>query len=510
MFKLGDRVSWVNPTRKASTNKSYSGTVIEVVEKGKRPNPSQYPARIKGRATGVRDYESYLIRGDDGKNYWPLTFRLKGEVKPAAATPAPISAPAATQTGEQTETREVTTNPDGSVTTKITKTVTNGQSTLTTISIRTEAAAPQPSTPQQNLETDFVILLDSSGSMQSIAAPALRALGEQINSIKESANRLKMQMPRVSLVTFGNSRYVPQFWRVPADKVNPNIHYTTSGNTPLVKTTHDIVTLLMKDPGLNGPNNAIVFNVITDGEDTEGDYPGNPTPAVVTAANKTDRWTMAFMVPRGSKASFLRSWGKLGISSDNVMEWDTTVKGTGVASAANAIAATNYMTARSTGASRVQNYYVQPDLSKVTAADLAKLQDLSGIYRLYTVDQEARIDEFIKGKTGSEYVIGSGFYQLTKHEKVVQATKGILLRDKFTKKIYGGDIARTLIGLPIGVNATVDPGNHGNFDIFVESTSINRRLPRGSLVLHDFRMTTPKAPTWVATPTTGNTTATVP
>jgi hypothetical protein len=55
--------------------------------------------------------------------------------------------------------------------------------------------------------------------------------------------------------------------------------------------------------------------------------------------------------------------------------------------------------------------------------------------------------------------------------------------EKGSKAIYGGNAARSLIGLPYGAEAKVEPGNHANYDIFVQSTSTNRKLVRGTKLL---------------------------
>jgi hypothetical protein len=40
-----------------------------------------------------------------------------------------------------------------------------------------------------------------------------------------------------------------------------------------------------------------------------------------------------------------------------------------------------------------------------------------------------------------------------------------------------------MIGLPANADAKVEPGNHANYDIFVQSTSVNRKLPRGTKLI---------------------------
>jgi len=96
-------------------------------------------------------------------------------------------------------------------------------------------------------------------------------------------------------------------------------------------------------------------------------------------------------------------------------------------------------------------------------------------------DQDV-IKPFVEKKMKREYQVGTAFYQLMKKEKI-QPQKDILLLNRSNSLIYGGQGARDLIGLPEGEYANVTPGNHGEYDIFVQSTSTNRILPRGTKVL---------------------------
>ena len=74
---------------------------------------------------------------------------------------------------------------------------------------------------------------------------------------------------------------------------------------------------------------------------------------------------------------------------------------------------------------------------------------------------------------------GKAFYLLQKPE-TIQSYKQVLVRDKATDKLFSGTEARKLIGLPDNKDAKVEPFNHSHFEVFVQSTSVNRILPRGT------------------------------
>jgi hypothetical protein len=244
---------------------------------------------------------------------------------------------------------------------------------------------------------------------------------------------------------------------------------------------------------------------ITDGEENNS----TPSSAVAAARVKallfetqaTDRWTFAFQLPFGQRDKFAAQYG---VPKDNILEWAATDKGVEVARQSLAASAqvTNssmgqYFGARSMGMMSVKKFYdTTTDLSQVTATAVkTKLDDISDRFKSYEVPKELPIKDFVEEKTKKEYVVGSTYYQLMKVEKV-QPNKQILIQEKGKKAVWGGRDARHLIGLKDGETARLRPGNHANYDIFVQSTSVNRKLPRGTKVLVDITQKTPLEPTW--------------
>jgi len=86
---------------------------------------------------------------------------------------------------------------------------------------------------------------------------------------------------------------------------------------------------------------------------------------------------------------------------------------------------------------------------------------------------------------GLKWIKGAAFYQLVKTEKRVHDYKLVALRVKTSGKVYCGQQAREMLGIG-GVVGTVRlvPGDHGKFDVFIQSTSVNRRIPAGSEVMY--------------------------
>lgn len=186
--------------------------------------------------------------------------------------------------------------------------------------------------------------------------------------------------------------------------------------------------------------------------------------------------TLTFNVPPGSKKDILQ----YGFYDDNIREWETTTKGLEKTSAVNTYSLNSYYNARSAGAKSLTNFY-QVDLSDVTSRDLKQLDNLQNKFKVFEVTKESAIKEFVEEK-GFNYIPGSCFYELTKKE-TIQANKEILVQEKGKMALYGGNEARDLIGLPQGKDVKVEPLNLSKYRVFVLSTSVNRKLVRGSKLL---------------------------
>jgi len=138
--------------------------------------------------------------------------------------------------------------------------------------------------------------------------------------------------------------------------------------------------------------------------------------------------------------------------------------------------------------------FFQPDMSKVSKSAVINLTDLSQDFRVWNVDNGiSTIRDFVEDKLrniklnktlGRQYQIGRAYYQLTKTEEV-QASKDMVILDKNTNALYGGQEARSLLGCPTGISFKIKPAIHSHqYDIFIKSTSVNRKLINGTKLLY--------------------------
>lgn len=108
-----------------------------------------------------------------------------------------------------------------------------------------------------------------------------------------------------------------------------------------------------------------------------------------------------------------------------------------------------------------------------------------GRFQVLRVDTDCPIREFAENN-GLTFKKGRGFYEFTKRVKV-QDYKEVILMDNATGDLFSGEKAREIAGIPIGVTASVKPGEGAlaDYTCFIQSTSYNRKLLAGTRFLYE-------------------------
>lgn len=327
---------------------------------------------------------------------------------------------------------------------------------------------------------------DHSGSMRHIAHAAMNDYNAQIALIKAAAIK-ENQDTIVSVVTIGDGHAA----RVGVETVNSNVqtlqplatYAADAGGTPLIASVFKLIELMENVPDANDPNVSFLVMVTTDGQETVNRGLGRQLAAKIRTLQATDRWTFVFRVPKNGA----RELATLGISNVNVFEWDaTSVKGVQVSTQANVEAFTEYFTQRSTGMKATSKFYA--NLEDVSFDDLQKtLVDISNDVQFIDVgnnDAGTLIRPFVEAKLNEPMVRGGAFYQLVKIEPKVQANKRIAIRDKTTGTVFAGDAARNMLALPLYGTVRLAPDDLGAYDVFIQSTSVNRKLDANTQLLY--------------------------
>jgi hypothetical protein len=232
-------------------------------------------------------------------------------------------------------------------------------------------------------------------------------------------------------------------------------------------------------PDYNDPQVSFLIMAITDGDENSSYTWTEPKlREEIKRLTSTDKWTFVFRVPPGRKMRTVRD---LGVYEDNVLEWEQTTQGFERAAAAVDSGIRSYYTARSTGATSTKKFFV--NTASVRSTELKQtLVDISSSVFFRSVPREMEIKDFFEKVLHQTFKKGLGYYQLSKTEKV-QPQKEIAILDKKNGHVYSGQNARNLLGIPHGEHIKLVPGAFGDYDVFIQSTSSNRKLVPGTNVL---------------------------
>lgn len=330
----------------------------------------------------------------------------------------------------------------------------------------------------QRLINHVVLVLDASWSMNGKQAKLIKAADDQIKHLARRSEELS-QETRVSIYHFGETTiecliFDMDVMRLPSIK---DLYKVLYENTALIdavcKSQDDLATTSQ----LYGDHAFLTF-VLTDGEENRSTK-FNATQLRNRIAGADVNWSMGWLVPDERGVRYLEN---LGVLRDSVATWDVTgTAGLDVAVSAIKTATDNFMTARSTGVRGTKSVFSTGTaaVNKTTVKQALNPLDRKS-YRIHPVPTDSRIDEFITN-LGYSFHTGLGYYQLTKTE-TIQASKKIVVVDKSNGQAYSGDEARGLIGLP-NKAVRVRPDHNPLYDIYVQSTSLNRKLLKNTKLL---------------------------
>lgn len=106
-----------------------------------------------------------------------------------------------------------------------------------------------------------------------------------------------------------------------------------------------------------------------------------------------------------------------------------------------------------------------------------------GRFQILDVHRDQDIKSFVLDND-LIFNVGQGFYEFTKTEDI-QEKKEVVIRDRITGDMFTGTSARELIGVPLGTRGRVRPEKTSKYQIFVQSTSNNRKLKANTKFLYE-------------------------
>lgn len=325
----------------------------------------------------------------------------------------------------------------------------------------------------------IALVLDASYSMKGDFERQLVKVADGLTSHLAKTSKELNQETRVSVFTFASrGSFKCIVWDTDVLRL-PSIakNYRTGGNTALVDATLESIGDLAMTPQKHG-DHAFLIYVLTDGEENDSINTSNQLASQMKTL--ADNWTVACLVPNQRGAFEAK---RRGFPAQNVEVWDVnSMHGVEEVGKRITAATDTFMTLRSKGV-RSTNKLFSTDADAVNKATIqaANLTPLdTKDYKLLAVDDAAPIREWVQGK-GEVFLFGKCFYQLTKTEEI-QEQKNVAIREKATNKVFVGADARGLIGLP-QMTVKVKPKDNPEYDVFIQSTSVNRKLVPGTQLL---------------------------
>lgn len=320
-----------------------------------------------------------------------------------------------------------------------------------------------------------VFVIDRSGSMGGMESEVIKVFDSQISVLAQRSKELD-QETRASVYLFADTVecivYDKDVLRLPSLKNLYNVY----GGTAMIDGTLKALEDLAKTPELYG-DHAFLTYVLTDGYENQSRHTAGDISKKLSGL--PENWTVAVLVPNQQGVFEAK---KFGFSPNNIQIWNTDAKG--ISEIGKTISKTTdaFMQARATGVRGTKNLFSLDTSNLNTKTVAAKLEEIKAAdYTILPVRQDAVIKEYIESWTKEAYRQGSAYYELTKKEKV-GAGKQIAVQNKLNGKVYSGLSARQVLGLP-NTEVQVAPAATTEYTIFVQSTSVNRKLIKGTNIL---------------------------
>ena len=330
----------------------------------------------------------------------------------------------------------------------------------------------------QRLINHVALVLDASWSMSGRESAVVKVTDAQIKYLAKRSEELS-QETRVSVYRFGSKTvecllFDMDVMRLPS---TDSLYRVLRENTALIDATLKSQEDLETTSQLYGDHAFLTF-VMTDGDENDSRNPASKLRDKIF--NAPVNWSLGFLVPDRRGQQYVE---RLGVLKDSIAIWDVN-SGSGLNDAASKIqqATDNFMVARASGVRGTKSVFnMGADVlnERTVPTTLTPLD--SAKYRIFPVNTAVQIRDFAEAQ-GYHYNAGMAYYQLTKRE-AIQARKQIVVVEKATDKVYAGQQARHLIGLPDGKEVKVSPQDNPKYDVYVQSTSVNRKLVPGTYVL---------------------------
>lgn len=332
-------------------------------------------------------------------------------------------------------------------------------------------------TEPANRINHFVLVVDQSSSMRRHQGAVVQVVDNFVADMAVRSEEMG-QETRITVYTFDSDAGTRCLYYDMDALRRPSIagRYRPVAMTPLIDAAHQAIDELAETPERYGEHSFVVF-VITDGQ--ENTSRRHSAMDLETRINGLPaHWTVAAFVPDSMGVAYAKRYG---FPAGNIDKWDTTSEhGFREVGAKIRTVSSDFMEARARGVRGSKSIFTVAQVTPQAAAAALKPLDLD-LYQLADVPYDMPVNEFAAMATGQPYRKGKVFYQLTK-PVTVQSYKDVMVLSERDGRVYTGPAARQLLGLP-GFDAKISPAAQPGTRIFIQSTSVNRKMIGGTKAL---------------------------
>lgn len=326
-------------------------------------------------------------------------------------------------------------------------------------------------------QTNVYMVCDCSGSMAGGPEQRMRELLTENIAILAKTPGHTFQVTLVPFSDPGTAKFV---FPAEAGKVEPRSIAAVNTRRPYGSGTAllDAMGLALEDAEKRINDVPALIMVFTDGDENNSRVWNGPRfKAALDRVEKTGNLTFTFMGPKGAQ----RTLGYHGVDlGQNFKAWDGTEKELSRASSEVVTAVSTYAIGRTRGQRKSTTFYA--DASQLTPAGIKAMT--KEVKPTVSVVSRRMAGRAIADYFGKDFKKGAHFYELIKSEKI-QDGKELVVHIKAQNEYrLGSRAVRALLGLPETGEIRVAPSAHkGDYTIFVQSDSVNRKVVEGQQML---------------------------
>lgn len=217
--------------------------------------------------------------------------------------------------------------------------------------------------------TEIIIVLDSSGSMESIKDKTVSSFNEQVQVIHDASEEDGVKKcgtcghesgmsTKVSLVTFATQVHEPTLWREDPSSVEELQlkDYSPRGGTALRDAVGTTIAELEQLPHAKDQDTSFLVIIVSDGQENSSRiWEQNRLARKINSLQKTKRWTFTYL---GANQDLEQIQKDYAIPVGNIQTWDvSTPMSAGVGYTANAVGTANFIRSRAMGGTCSSNFY---------------------------------------------------------------------------------------------------------------------------------------------------------